>query len=189
MDIKSLKKLNKNFDKEWERLSAEDKKSCVIFMLGTLRESDHFYKEASNKLINAKTALNQIIDDDTIYFVNNLKQMLKKMTDKKYMKEDKLQEEIMSTNNRQLLFSDIYKTYMALDELKEQVHDILEQTKQVIDNGTNSISANKLSTLVLQVELLAEAHERYIDVFDNQTSKVKQLFAEFVKAKDDELAS
>lgn len=188
MDIKILKKLNKKFDKEWETLSSSEKKACVEFMLDTLKEADSFYKSSLIQLIKAKASLNEIIDDNTKDTVKTLKQIVELMTKKKVAKEDKLQAEIMSSNNRQLLFSDILTTYKAFDKASESIKNILGQTKVVVNNGATSISTNKLATLVVQVESLAESHERYVNVFANQTDKVKELFADYIKTNDNELS-
>lgn len=187
MDIKTLKLLNKNFNKNWEKLSQSEKDECVRFMLEVLKESDKFYKSSLVSLRQVKDELYGLMDDSARENANMTKQVANFMMRSKIEKEDKLQCKILSSDNRQLLFSDIYTTYTLSAKARESVEKILQQAQDIVLEGARTLSSSKLVSLYVQVELLSESHERYQNVFSNQAKKVKELFPQSTKTNDDEL--
>lgn len=186
MEAKTLKKLNKNFDKTWETLNFSEQKEIVDFMLDTLKDIDSFFKVTKQKVIDNYNTLNNMLDENTKNQIALLKNFTSKLTDKKLEDEEKLQNEIMTTNNKQLLFSDIFSSFNGFDKATEVLENIINQSNEIIKNGIDSVSSNKLIPIMVTMAGLDETNKRFNNTTENQIKKVEELFAEYLNSNEND---
>ncbi len=83
MEAKTLKNLNKNFDKHWEKLTYSEQKEVVDFMLETLNEVNDFFGLTKKKIIENYQTLNNMTDDKTKEEIEFFKNFTSKLANKK----------------------------------------------------------------------------------------------------------
>ncbi len=188
MDVKTLKKLNKNFDKTWEKLSFEEQKEIVDFMFETLKDVNDYFSITKKKIVDNYKTLNDMLDENTKEEIKFLKSFTSKLTDKKLQKEEKLQNEIMTTNNKQLLFQDIYSSFIGFDKATELLEKFIIQSNNIIKNGVDSVSSKTLTSLMVVLESLNETNEKFNKTAPNQIKKVKELFADYINENEEDLS-
>ena len=188
MDKKILKLLNKNFDKTWARLSSEQQKECVDFMLGALKQECDFYDSAVKAYSYAQKVLNSFMTESEETFVENLKANMRLKLAKKIEKEKSLQEQIMSSNDKQLLFSNIYDTYVLLPVEFRQANTICDKVNKLMQfpiDATTLLSRSIVASAAAKVGILLEKVSDQ-QSFKNQAKKVRELFPQFTKSAENE---
>ncbi len=186
MEAKTLKKLNKNFDKEWKKLSYSEQKEVVDFMYDTLKETEAYFKIASTKIAENYNIIYNLIDEDTKYELEFLDNIITKVTAKKIAKENKLQEKIMTTNNKQLLYSDIFSAFTGLDKATEEIENIINKSNDIIKNGVNSVSTKSLTSSMTLLKTLSKTYSETKNNTPNQIKKVEELLADYLNTNENE---
>ena len=185
--LKVIKGLSKKYDKNWKKLTVEQRQQVKNYLVSKLEEMDKNWN-ARTQAINAK--LEELTAFVNSEYAEEFADVIKKnrITDKlalRIEKEEQKQKRIMTENNPELLLGDIVISIELEQRALSTQSSVIEKADALMQGDIGLVSVIKSAQVHAVLSALSYNHEKSKDVFKNQKNRVEELLD--IHARDNEM--